>query len=284
MSADNTPMIEHWNGPAGDSWRRHQERLDVMLTAFSDAALRAAGARPGERALDVGCGAGATTLALARSVQPGGAVVGVDVSAPLLERAKERAAAEGLAVELRRGDAGSEPLGEAYDLVFSRLGVMFFADPVAAFRHLRAACKPGGRLAFVCWRAAADNDWVALPVRAVRQLLPPAPPPDPTAPGAFSFGDRGRVLAILEAAGFHAAAVDPFDAPLQFGRGDTREAAIDDAVAQAAELGPVTRLLAGQDEDVRRRATAAVRAAFAAKAGPDGVVIAGAAWIVTARA
>ncbi|MBZ5711729.1 class I SAM-dependent methyltransferase [Nannocystis pusilla] len=284
MSGANQQQIEHWNGPGGASWRRHQERLDDMFAAFSEAALRAAAVRPGERVLDVGCGAGATTLALAGMVGPGGAVVGVDVSAPLLGRARERADAAGLAVELRLADAADAPLGGPYDLLFSRFGVMFFADPVAAFTHLRAAAKPDGRLAFMCWRAAADNDWGALPHRALRDLLPPLPPTDPSAPGPFAFADRGRVLAILEAAGFRDVALAPFDAPLRFGRGDSREAALDDALAQAAEVGPLTRLLAGHDDDLRRRALAAVRAAFAERAGPDGVFLRAAAWIVTARA
>ncbi|WP_434416094.1 class I SAM-dependent methyltransferase [Nannocystis pusilla] len=284
MSGDNSQMIADWNGRVGEGWRVHQERLDDMMAAYGEAVLRAAAARPGERVLDIGCGAGDTALALARAVQPGGAVVGVDVSSPLLERARERAAAAGLDLELRHADASVADLGPgAYDLLFSRFGVMFFADPVAAFTHLRAAARPGARLVFVCWRAAADNDWVVLPQRALRDVVPPLPPPDPEAPGPFSFGARERVERILGAAGFHAVSIAPFDAPLRFGRGDTPEAAVDDAVAQALDVGPVSRLLAGQPDDVRARGLAAVRAAFAAHAGPTGVIIRGAAWIVTAQ-
>ncbi|WAS89841.1 class I SAM-dependent methyltransferase [Nannocystis punicea] len=285
MTADNTLMIEDWNGRVGESWRVHQERLDDMLAAYGEAVLGAAGARPGERVLDVGCGAGATSLALARAVQPGGAVVGVDVSTPLLERARERAAAAGLDVTFRCADAGADDLGPGgYDLLVSRFGVMFFADPVAAFVHVRAAARPGGRLAFVCWRAAVENEWVVLPQRALRDLVPAPPPPDPAAPGPFSFAARERVQSILDGAGFRDVAITPFDAPLRFGRGDTPEAALDDALAQAADIGPVSRLLAGQPDDVRARGLAAVRAAFAGRAGPDGVIVRGAAWIVTARA
>ncbi|PCC67002.1 SAM-dependent methyltransferase [Nannocystis exedens] len=239
MSGDNSQMIADWNGRVGEGWRVHQERLDDMMAAYGEAVLQAAAARPGERVLDVGCGAGATSLALARAVQPGGAVVGVDVSVPLLERARERAAAAGLDLEFRRADASVDDLGPGgYDLLCSRFGVMFFADPVAAFRHLRAAARPGGRLVFVCWRAAAENDWVVLPQRALQGIVPPQPPPEPSAPGPFSFGARERVQGILDAAGFRAVTIAPFDAPLRFGRGDTPEAAVDDAVAQALDVGP----------------------------------------------
>ncbi len=284
MTDPNARQIAEWNGNSGERWVANQGRLDLMLSAFGDAALRAAAALPGEVVLDVGCGAGTSTLALARAVAPTGRVVGLDVSAPLVERAGQRAREQGVAAEFRLGDASRvEVPVRSFDLLFSRFGVMFFDDPVRAFEHLRAALKPNGRLAFVCWRTARENDWVSLPVGAVRDLVD-VPKTDPEAPGPFAFGDGARVARILTDAGFRDVAVAPFDHRLVFGRGATRDAAIDDAVEHSFQVGPLQRLLADQPDDVRTRATAAVRAAFARRAEPDGVVIDSAAWIVTARA
>lgn len=181
-------------------------------------------------------------------------------------------------------DASSAELSHhAFDILFSRFGVMFFDDPTAAFAHMRSALKPGGRLAFVCWRGAAENDWVRLPMGAIRDIIPPVAPSYPEAPCPCSFGDRERVTRILTAAGFADIAIVPFDASIPFGDGATRETAIDDAVEMAFEVGPLSRALADQPGDIRARASDAVRAAFAGRPGERSVMIDGAAWIVTAR-
>jgi SAM-dependent methyltransferase len=181
-------------------------------------------------------------------------------------------------------DASSAELPEgAFDILFSRFGVMFFDDPTGAFAHMRRALQPGGRVAFVCWRGAAENDWVRLPMGAIKGIVPPTALPDPEAPGPFSFGDRGRVARILTAAGFTDIAIAPFDASIPFGEGATRDAAIDDAVKMTFEVGPLSRALADQPDDIRARASAAVRAAFAGRPGERSVMIDGATWIVTAR-
>jgi hypothetical protein len=160
---------------------------------------------------------------------------------------------------------------------------MFFDDPTGAFAHMRCALQPGGRVAFVCLRGAAENDWVRLPMGAIKGIVPPTAPPDPEAPGPFSFGDRGRVARILTAAGFTDIAIAPFDASVPFGEGATRDAAIDDAVKMTFEVGPLSRALADQPDDIRARASAAVRAAFAGRPGERSVMIDSATWIVTAR-
>jgi SAM-dependent methyltransferase len=181
-------------------------------------------------------------------------------------------------------DASSADLPEGvFDILFSRFGVMFFDDPTGAFAHMRRALRPGGRVAFVCWRGAAENDWVRLPMGAIKGIVPLAAPPNPEAPGPFSFGDRARVARILTAAGFTDIAITPFDASIPFGEGGTRDAAIDDAVKMAFEGGPLSRALADQPDDIRARASAAVRAAFAGLPGERSVMIDGAAWIVMAR-
>jgi SAM-dependent methyltransferase len=274
MAQHNADRAAGWNDQSGERWVAHQARLDARLAVFGEAAIEAAAPSAGERVLDVGCGAGASTLALAARV---------DISEPLIARARALAPQD-TPVLFRVADASSAELPEGtFDILFSRFGVMFFNDPTGAFAHMRRALKPGGRVAFVCWRGAAENDWVRLPMSAIKGIVPPTAPPDPEAPGPFSFGDRGRVARILTAAGFTDIAIAPFDASVAFGEGATRDAAIDDAVKMTFEVGPLSRVLPDQPDDIRARASAAVRAAFAGLPGERSVMIDGAAWIVTAR-
>ncbi|MCP3720739.1 class I SAM-dependent methyltransferase [Paraburkholderia sp. CNPSo 3281] len=283
MTEQNAYQVADWNGQSGERWVANQARLDAMVAVFGQAAIEAAAPAKGERVLDVGCGAGASSLALAARVGPGGQVLGVDISELLIGRARAVAPQDTPALFLV-ADASSAELPEvAFDILFSRFGVMFFDDPTGAFAHMRRALRPGGRVAFVCWRGAAENDWVRLPMGAIKGILPPSAPPDPEAPGPFSFGDRGRVSCILTAAGFTDIAIAPFDASVPFGEGGTRDAAIDDAVKMTLEVGPLSRALADQPDDIRARASAAVRAAFAGLPGERSVMIDGAAWIVMAR-
>lgn len=276
-----TVRTHDWNGDSGDRWAANLARLDLMLEDFGAAAIAAAKAKPGERVLDIGCGSGTSTFELAEQVGPAGYVLGVDISEQLV-RVAQSAALKGAPVAFRCADAATASLaGAAFDLLFSRFGVMFFDDPVAAFSHMRGALKPGGRLAFVCWRGAQENDWVRLPMAAIRDIVHPAPA-DSHAPGPFAFGDSDRLDAILTAAGFTKVVVAPFDTAISYGRADTREAAIDDALDMAFQVGPLSRALADQNDDVRARAAQAVRAAFAERPGETSVQIDGAAWIVTA--
>ncbi|KTE27747.1 MULTISPECIES: class I SAM-dependent methyltransferase [unclassified Sphingopyxis] len=277
------PPTHEWTGASGHNWVLHQQRLDLMLKAFGDAAIDAAAIAPGEQVLDIGCGAGATSFALAEKIGPGGQVLGVDISPQLVARAEADTPA-GTPAAFRLADAATAALPPAsFDLLFSRFGVMFFDDPAAAFAHMRAALKPDGRLAFACWRAPAENDWIRLPMAAIRDFVSP-PPVDPLAPGPFAFADRGRIEAILSAAGFADVAVAPFDATIPYGAGATREAAVDDALTLALAVGPLSRALADQPGDIRAKAAAAVRAAFAQRPGETSILIDGAAWVVTARA
>ncbi|OWO95608.1 SAM-dependent methyltransferase [Rhizobium esperanzae] len=283
MAEKNVYQVADWNGQSGERWVANQARLDAMLAVFGQAAVEAAAPAIGESVLDVGCGAGASSLDLAARVGAGGQVLGVDISEPLIGRARERAPQD-TPVLFQVADASRAKLPEGtFDILFSRFGVMFFDDPTGAFAHMRRTLKPGGRVAFVCWRGMAENDWVRLPMGAIKGILPPTAPPDPEAPGPFSFGDRGRVARILTAAGFTDIAIAPFDASIAFGEGRTRDAAIDDAVEMTLEVGPLSRALADQPDDIRARASAAVRAAFADRPGERSIMIDGAAWIVTAR-
>lgn len=282
MSNDNMPPPHDWSGTSGDNWVIHQQRLDAMLDGLGKAAIAAANPQPGEMVIDVGCGAGTTSFALADRVGAAGEVLGVDISPQLVARAQADTPPK-LPVTFRVADAATAllPTG-AFDLLFSRFGIMFFDDPVPAFAHMRAALKSGGRLAFVCWRGAQENDWVRLPMTAIRHLVTPVPV-DPLAPGPFAFGDPARVTAILTAAGFANIVIAPFDTQLPYGHGMTRDEAVEDALAMSFAVGPLSRALADQPEDVREQAVAAVREALAGQPGDTSVLLEGAAWIVTAQ-
>ena len=281
--SDAQPAPTHdWTGDSGERWAANLTRLDLMLEDFGSAAIAAAKAQPGEQVLDIGCGSGTTSFTLAQQVGPSGHVLGVDISEQLVEIARA-AIPDDAPIAFRCADAATAALPHGqFDLLFSRFGVMFFDDPVAAFAHMRGALKPGGRTVFICWRGAQENDWVRLPMAAIRDIVQPAPA-DPNAPGPFAFGDRQRLADILAAAGFTAIDIAPFDTALSYGRGASREAAVDDALDMAFQVGPLSRALADQSDDVRRRAADAVRAAFAKRPGETSVLIDGAAWLVTAQ-
>ncbi|WP_409028538.1 class I SAM-dependent methyltransferase [Janthinobacterium sp. SUN098] len=283
MTEQNAYQVADWNDQSGERWVANQARLDAMVAVFGQAAIEAAAPATGERVLDVGCGAGASSLALAARVGAQGQVLGVDISESLIGRARTLTP-QHTPAQFLVADASSAELPEgAFDILFSRFGVMFFGDPTGAFAHMRRALRPGGRVAFVCWRGAAENEWMRLPMGAIQGIVALTAPPDPEAPGPFSFGERDRVTRILTAAGFTDIAIAPFDASVPFGEGGTRDAAIDDAVKMALEVGPLSRVLAAQADDIRARAAVAVRTAFAGRPGERSVMIDGAAWIVTAR-
>ena len=283
MTEQNAYQVADWNDQSGERWVANQARLDAMVAVFGQAAIEAAAPATGERVLDVGCGAGASSLALAARIGAQGQVLGVDISEALIGRARTLTPKHTPA-QFLVADASSAELPEgAFDILFSRFGVMFFGDPTGAFAHMRRALRPGGRVAFVCWRGAAENEWVRLPMGAMQGIVPLTAPPDPETPGPFSFGERGRVRRILTAAGFTDIAIARFDASVPFGEGETRDAAIDDAVKMALEVGPLSRVLAAQPDEIRARAAVAVRAVFAGRPGERSVMIDGAAWIVTAR-
>lgn len=283
MAEQTGDRVADWNDQSGERWVIHQARLDAMLAVFGQAAIEAAAPTTGERVLDVGCGAGESSLTLAALVGRKGQVLGVGISEPMIARARALAPQD-MSVVFRVANASRAELPDgAFDILFSRFGVMFFDDPTGAFAHMRRALKPGGRVAFVCWRGMAENDWMRLPVGAIKGIVPPTPPAAPEAPGPFSFGDQGRVARILTAAGYTDVAIVPFDASIPFGKGETRDAALDDAVNMTFGVGPLSRVLADQPDDIRNRASVAVRAAFAGCPGERSVMINGATWIVTAR-
>lgn len=276
----NDDQIDYWNGDAGARWVAGQEAMDAMLAPFGQAAMEAGGLVEGNVVIDLGCGCGGTSLELARRTGPAGRVLGIDISTPMLARARERASAEGLGhVQFVNADAAAhafEP--RAADLAFSRFGVMFFADPVAAFRNIRSGLRAEARLTFACWRTMPENEWVSLPREiALRHVAPPEPVA-PTAPGPFAFADPAHVAAILGRAGFRGVAFTRFDHVMR------HEGSPEAIAEEVARMGPASRLIQDASGEVRSRIVTDIAAEIATRHDGAGFDMESAAWIVTATA
>jgi SAM-dependent methyltransferase len=278
--AANAAQAHHWNVEAGPGWVARQEQLDRMLAPLGNEALSAARPAAGERAIDIGCGCGATTIALAERVGTDGRVFGVDISEPMLERARERCAALGLTnVELLCADAQRALVPRGNDLAFSRFGIMFFDHPVVALGNIGRGLRKDGRLAFVCWQERARNPWMGVPLAAALQHVPPPPPQPPDAPGPWAFADRDRLAHILDAAGFDDVAIEPVEHDLLVGGADD----LDGAVGFAIDSGSMRSVLGDIDESTRARVADSIRVAFEPYVVADGVRIPSATWVVSAR-
>jgi SAM-dependent methyltransferase len=279
MPIDNAEQIAEWNGALGQRWVSMQQEIDRIVVPFGNAALKAAAPQPGERVIDIGCGCGDTSIEIARIVGAAGAVLGIDVSQPMLEVARARGALANCAkLAFRDGDASEAALPANFDLLFSRFGVMFFSQPSQAFSHLRKSLRTRGRCAFVCWRTPRDNAWAMTPLSAARTAMGVTPAPaDPHAPGPFAFADEDRLRAILSDAGFRAIDVQRFDAALSLGA--TPRSAAEGAV----QIGPVSRFVREVGAEHLPIILDAVERALAPLAAPDGhVSLNGSTWIVTA--
>jgi SAM-dependent methyltransferase len=220
-SGANAEQSRYWNEAAGPRWIAFRNAIGEQLGPLGRQAMHRGEIAAGERVLDVGCGCGDTTIELATRVGPAGMVLGVDLSAAMLERAAQTAREAGVAnVRFENADAQTHPLprGE-FDVVYSRFGVMFFSDALAAFTNLRSALRPGGRLAFVCWQALSENPWLFVPLQAAAQHLQLPPPPAPEAPGPFSFADPERLRSILLRAGFDGIVLTELRETLTLGAG-----------------------------------------------------------------
>ena len=274
----NAAQIAYWNGLGGERWVSHQRMQDALLREVAERLMERAAARDGETVLDIGCGAGTTSIALARQVAPDGRVLAVDVSAPLLERARQHAPA-GLPVEFALGDASVFPFAPAgADLLFSRFGVMFFADPAGAFANMRKGLRGGARLLFACWQEPRHNPWLILPLQAAYRHVPRLPEVGPEDPGPFAFASEARVRGILERAGFGAITLEPVDLSFDLAEGH----GLDRAVEMSIGMGPTSRALDGQPAALRVAAAEAVRAALEPYQRGERVPLRGAIWIVSA--
>ena len=191
MTTKNATQIEFWNGETGQNWVSHDALMEAMLQPLGEAVMDSLSPKPGEHVLDIGCGCGHTSLSLADRVGAEGSVTGIDISAPMLAVASQLAAERNAghkSVQFLEADAQTHSFTpERYDAAFSRFGVMFFEDPVAAFTNLRASLRPSGRLAFCCWQPRAVNPFMTVPAMAALELLPAPPEIPPRTPGPFAF-------------------------------------------------------------------------------------------------
>ncbi len=276
---DGTPQADDeqarlWNGPAGRGWVETRDVLEQMFKPFEDWLVRAVSDAPASRVLDVGCGTGATTFAVARVL---GRCTGIDISEPMIATARTRALREGVPAIFICADAQSHVFTAAsFDMIISRIGVMFFADPVQAFVNLRHAVRPGGALRFITWRGAAENPFMTTAEQAAAPLLPNLPARRAGAPGQFAFADRHRVAAILEQSGWSAIDIQPIDFACSFPKAEL--------VRYLSWLGPVGTILQGMDDASRAQVVESVSAAFAPYLHGDEVCFTAACWVVAARA
>jgi len=276
---NHVAQLAYWNSGAGEKWLRRQADTDAMLASAQHAAIEKAAPRAGEHVLDIGCGCGATTVELAEKVGPRGRVVGLDISAPMLEFTRTRVAHLPQAETILADAAAFEFPSESFDLMFSRFGVMFFGDPTAAFAHLRGALKPTGRLVFACWRPFPENPWMGVPFNAATKHIPRPQRPGPEDPGPYSFADTERVTRILTGAGFSTPGFTKFDFEIDIAGGHGLDAAVD----SAATIGATSAALNDQPDDLRAKALAAVREELARHEKDGRIPLGAAIWIVEAR-
>lgn len=266
-----------WNGRSGQAWVALQAQLDALFEPFANELVEAVAAASKREVLDIGCGTGATTLAVARRLGAKGDCVGVDISAPMLDVARARARREGVAATFICADAQTYPFEAAsFDMFVSRFGVMFFENPVRAFSNLRRAAKSDAELCVVAWRGPAENPFMTTAERAAAPLLPDLPPRRPDAPGQFAFADDRRVRGILEESAWTSIDIQQLDVECTLPK-------------QALELyvtrlGPVGAALQDADDATRARVVEAVRAAFEPYVRGDEARFTAACWRVRARA
>ncbi|MFP2924174.1 class I SAM-dependent methyltransferase [Pyxidicoccus sp. 3LG] len=266
-----------WNGRAGRTWVDMQELLDQLFKPFEDLLVEAVSAGAGGRVLDVGCGTGSTTLAVARLLGAKGHCTGIDISEPMIAAAQARAEREGTPAGFIRANAQSHVFEPAsFDMLISRFGVMFFDDPVRAFANLRRASRHGAELRFIAWRSPAENPFMTTAERAAAPFLPNLPARRPDAPGQFAFADQGRVHAILEESGWAGIDLRPIDVACTLPEKEM--------VRYLTRLGPVGMVLQEADDRTRTQVIETVRAAFHPYVHGAEVRFTAACWMISARA
>lgn len=272
----------YWNEEGGRNWVENIERLEAMMTTLSNISLEEAMAETGESVLDVGCGGGVTSRYLAEQVGEDGDVLGVDISPAILDIARQRCRDVNNLV-LEEGDAQVMPFEPAgFDLIYSRFGVMFFENPVAAFMNMRKALKNDGRMVFICWRSPEENPWISRPVAAVQSVFPPNPlsvlhAPDPDAPTPFSLADSAKVENILREAGFTDINLETINQYVHLGP-------IEEAVTTILRgMGPSAEQLKDASPEQITRLENIIRDLVSEYDTGEGVGIPCAAWLVTAR-
>ncbi|UQA97284.1 class I SAM-dependent methyltransferase [Streptomyces halobius] len=278
VAAGNKQQWQAWNGDEGQHWTQEWDRLEARYRHLTPHLMNAVPLDATSRVLDIGCGNGGTSLAAAR-IACDGSVLGVDLSGPMLDTARQRAADAGQKnVSFEQADAQVHPFtAEGFDVALSRFGVMFFADPKAEFANVAHGLRPGGQLAFLCWRDLLENEYLTVPFGAIAEHVPLPEPADPDAPGPFSLAAPERIRELLTGAGFDEVAISAVDERMRTG------ADADDAVAYFLGTPMGQSMIAAADAEARLKARAALRGAMAEHQRPDGVMLGSAAWLVTAR-
>lgn len=270
-------QTDHWNATAASAWVDAQDLLDQMMKGLEDLLVDGVVARSGRRVLDVGCGTGGTTLAVARRLGAEGQCIGADVSEPMIAAARARAERDGIPASFVLADVQTHPFERAsVDTIISRFGVMFFNDPVQAFANLRRAATDGGALQVIAWRSAAENPFMTTGLREAASLLPNLPAPAADGPGQFSFADPRRVAAILDAGGWIDVDLQPIDVECTLPEPEL--------IGFFTQLGPVGLALQGQDEQTRAHVIDAVRPVFDPFVHGNEVRFTAACWMISAQA
>jgi SAM-dependent methyltransferase len=274
----NVEQAEEWDGREGDHWVRHADRYDALSQRITPHLMEAAAVGAADRVLDVGCGCGLTTRTAARSTSAG-SVLGMDLSAAMLQEAERRARAEGLTnVRFEQGDVQVHTFPPAeFDLAISRFGVMFFEHPVAAFANIASATRPGGRFVFLCWQDLARNDWIMVPAGAALSYVPFPDLGPEGGPGPFSLADPDHTRRILTDAGFEGIEIDEITEQMFLGENAA------DATEFLRGTGMARLLFEGVDADTERKAIDAVRDVLEAHEQPEGIWLGSAAWLVAAK-
>jgi SAM-dependent methyltransferase len=281
MTFANTEQAEFWAARA-TSWMSLESLHDQVIAPAGHMAMDRLDPQSGQQIVDLGCGTGRTTLELADRVAPGGRALGVDIAAALLERAREHAGAAGIDnIDFQHADVQNSDLGRArFDGAFSRFGVMFFADPPAAFANVHRCLKPGAVLSFVCWQPVTSNEWMFVPAQAAVSVLGTPPDlPAPDAPGPFSLSDKDRVTRVVGSAGFHSIDIKAHDDLIRTPAEDISEFA-----DSALRIGAVQRMLEHADPNTIDRVRAAIEEALRARLRDGEVALTRAIFLVRAVA
>lgn len=274
--ATTDDQLALWNGLAGHAWVDAQALLEPMFRPFETLLVEAVFTQSGNHVLDIGCGTGSTTLAVARRLATKGSCVGIDISAPMIAAAETRADREDLPTSFICADAQTHAFAPAtFDMIISRFGVMFFDDSVRAFANLRRAARDGAELRFIAWRSAEANPFMIAAERAAAPLLPDIPAREFDAPGQFAFADRERILGILEQSGWGDIDIQALDVTCHLPE--------QSLVTYVSQLGPLGRRLHDLDEQTKNRVMAAVLPAFQEYVYGTEVRYNAACWMVVAR-
>ena len=271
----NHEQKEMWDGSLGEGFLKSQEYIDRIVTPFSDAAIKKTNPNSNDKILDVGCGAGSTSIQLAIS---GAEVKGVDISDKMISRARKKS--EGIPnISFQTVDASQASFDERFTKIFSRFGVMFFSDPVEAFTNLHKSLDQKGKITFLCWQAITKNEWIYVSAEALQAFQPKdIEPPDPKAPGGFAFADGDYIKEILESANYSDIAIEALETKFDLGK------SLEEIMSFNMNVGPLAGLVDTMEEEIVQEATESVKRTLDMKMGKDGLHLSAAAWLVTASA